>query len=95
MALLPRPDFGGMNGNPQMERDELMLLGKIDGKIDDISRHLSRQDGRLDAIDDRLRVVEQKAAMTGAMSGGAISIGIALIIEGAKSWLARQGVNGG
>ena len=78
-----------------MEREELMLLGKIDGKIDDISKHLSRQDGRLDAIDDRLRVVEQKAAMTGAMSGGAISIGIALIIEGAKSWLARQGVNGG
>ena len=85
-----------------MEKDELMLLGKMDGKLDSITAHLGRQDARIDAldqrmeerhnaIDKRLRVVEQKAAVAGAISGSAVSIGIALAIEGAKQWLSRGG----
>ncbi|WP_226462679.1 hypothetical protein [Hydrogenophaga taeniospiralis] len=85
-----------------MEKDELMLLGKMDGKLDSITAHLVRQDQRIDAldqrmeerhnaIDERLRVVEQKAAVAGAISGSAVSIGIALAIEGAKQWLSRGG----
>jgi hypothetical protein len=72
-----------------MEPQELLLLGKIDGKLDGISKHLGQQDTRLDGIEERLRTVEQKAAVTGAISGGAISVGLALIIEGAKQWMAR------
>ena len=85
-----------------MEKDELMLLGKMDGKLDSITAHLNRQDQRIDAldqrmeerhnaIDKRLRVVEQKAAVAGAVSGSAVSIGIALAIEGVKQWLGRRG----
>ena len=85
-----------------MEKDELMLLGKMDGKLDSITAHLNRQDQRIDAldqrmeerhnaIDKRLRVVEQKAAVAGAVSGSAVSIGIALAIEGVKQWLGRGG----
>lgn len=74
-----------------MEKQELLLLGKIDGKIDGISKHLTDQDKRLDGIEERLRTVEQKAAVTGAISGGAISVGIALIIEGGKQWLRGKG----
>lgn len=85
-----------------MEKDELMLLGKMDGKLDSITAHLNRQDQRIDAldqrmeerhnaIDKRLRVVEQKAAVAGAISGSAVSIGIALAIEGVKQWLGRGG----
>ena len=85
-----------------MEKDELMLLGKMDGKLDSITAHLSRQDQRIDAldqrmeerhnaIDKRLRVVEQKAAVAGAVSGSAVSIGIALAIEGVKQWMSRGG----
>ena len=85
-----------------MEKDELMLLGKMDGKLDSITAHLGRQDARIDAldqrmeerhnaIDKRLRVVEQKAAVAGAISGSAVSIGIALAIEGVKQWLGRGG----
>ena len=85
-----------------MEKDELMLLGKMDGKLDSITAHLGRQDARIDAldqrmeerhnaIDKRLRVVEQKAAVAGAVSGSAVSIGIALAIEGVKQWLGRGG----
>ena len=72
-----------------MEKQELLLLGQIDGKLDGISKHLSAQDQRLAAMDERLRTVEQKAAVSGAISGGAISIGLALIIEGAKQWMNR------
>jgi hypothetical protein len=74
-----------------MERQELLLLGKIDGKLDGISKHLSDQDKRLDGIEQRLRTVEQKAAVSGALSGGAISVGLALIIEGAKQWMKQAG----
>ena len=84
-----------------MEKDELMLLGKMDGKLDSITAHLNRQDQRIDAldsrmeerhnaIDKRLRVVEQKAAVAGAISGSAVSIGIALAIEGVKQWLSSR-----
>ena len=85
-----------------MEKDELMLLGKMDGKLDSITAHLGRQDARIDAldqrmeerhnaIDKRLRVVEQKAAVAGAISGSAVSIGIAWASEGVKQWLGRGG----
>lgn len=77
--------------NNEEQSKELILLGRIDGKLDGVQSHLHRQDKRLDTIDERLRTVEQKAAVTGAISGGAISIGIALVIEGGKQWLAMQG----
>lgn len=67
------------------------MLGEISGKLDGVSKHLVQQDVRLDAIDGRLRAVEQKAAITGAVSGGAMSIGVALLIEGGKQWLATKG----
>lgn len=85
-----------------LEKEELLLLGKIDGKIDGISAHLNRQDkriddleqsfnGRMDSIDARLREVEKKAAVAGALSGGAVAIGTALIVEGIKQWLHSGG----
>jgi archaellum component FlaC len=79
-----------------MERDELMLLGRIDGKIDGIKNHLNQQDDRMDrqdasikALDERVRGLEQRAAVAGAISGGAISVGIALLAESIKQWMAR------
>jgi hypothetical protein len=82
-----------------MDKDELMLLGKIDGKLDGITAHLTRQDQRMDALDQkmdgldaRLRTVEQKAAVAGAISGSAVSVGMALIIEGVKQWMAGGGL---
>lgn len=75
-----------------------MLLGKIDGKLDGITAHLSRQDKRIDeldarvdarlnGIDSRLREVEKKAAVAGAVSGGAVAVGTALIVEGVKQFM--------
>ena len=74
-----------------MDSKELILLGQIDGKLDGIKTDIRDQKERLDKIDARLRVVEQKAAVTGAISGGAISIGMALIIEGVRQAMKLKG----
>lgn len=85
-----------------LDKDELMLLGKMDGKLDGITAHLKRQDDRIDSldkrvderlnsIDGRLREVEKKAAVAGAVSGGAVAIGTALIVEGIKTFLRGGG----
>lgn len=85
------------------EKDELMLLGKIDGKLDGITAHLNRQDQRiqeldervdqrLNSIDTRLREVEKKAAVAGAVSGGAVAVGTALIVEGIKTYFRGGGL---
>lgn len=86
-----------------LEKDELMLLGKIDGKLDGITAHLNRQDQRiqeldervdqrLNSIDSRLREVEKKAAVAGAVSGGAVAVGTALIVEGIKTYFRGGGL---
>ncbi|MBS0414367.1 MAG: hypothetical protein JSR68_08340 [Proteobacteria bacterium] len=88
-----------------LDTEESMLLGRIDGKLDGITAHLGRQDQRLDVLDKRvnerldgmdarLRDVEKRAAVAGAFSGTAVSVGMALIIEGVKQWL-RGGGGGG
>ena len=83
----------------QGRTQELLLLGQIHGlvqalkdgqdatnrRIDDMS---DRFNDRLDGIDGRLRQVEQKAAVAGAVSGGAMAVGTALIIEGVKHFLS-------
>ena len=85
-----------------MDKDELMLLGKIDGKLDGITAHLTQQDkriadmdarfdSRLNGIDERLREVEKKAAVAGAVSGGAVAVGTALVVEGIKQFMRGGG----
>jgi len=78
-----------------MDSHELILLGKIDGKLDGITEHLGRQDTRLTEIDGRLRTVEQRAAVLGATSGGVMAVGTTLIIEGLKAWYATKFGAGG
>lgn len=75
---------------------ELMLLGEIKGLVqglkdgqDQQAKRLDAVGSRLDGMDERLRKVETKSAVFGALSGGAMSIGMALIIEGLKGWVAK------
>ncbi len=83
-----------------MEEDKqaLMMLGRIDGKLDGIVRRLDGLDGRLDrvdvrmdGIDGRLRTVEKKAATFGAVAGGAVSVGTAIIVEGLRHVMRGAG----
>lgn len=88
--------------NNNDRKQELLLLGQIHGMVQSLQIGQDQQNRRMDkmeerqeerhnAIDKRLRVVEQKAAVAGAISGSAVSIGIALAIEGAKQFLGRGG----
>ena len=56
-------------------------LGRIEGKLDMIVASQASQNERLDAMDERLRHVEQQAARVGAISGGIVAIGTALAVE--------------
>ena len=64
------------------EHNELTrALGRIEGKLDMIVASQASQNERLDAMDERLRHVEQQAARVGASSGGIVAIGTALAVE--------------
>ena len=81
---------------------ELLLLGQIHGLVQSLkdgqdltNRRIETMEGRVnerfDGLDKRLRAVEQKAAVIGAASGGAMALGTALIVEGIKAWLGKHG----
>lgn len=79
-----------------MNEQQTQLLGEIHGMVKAMKETQERQadalekvHGRIDKIDDRLRVVEQRSAAVGAVSGGAMAIGVALIIEGLKQWVGK------
>ncbi|MBX9268765.1 hypothetical protein ACPRNU_01950 [Chromobacterium vaccinii] len=64
------------------ENNELTrALGRIEGKLDMIVASQSVQNERLDAMDGRLRHVEQQAARAGAISGGIVAVGTAIAVE--------------
>lgn len=87
------------DGQDQANRRMEDMSKRFDARLDDMSTRFDerlgimskRFDDRLDAVDGRLRMVEQKAAVAGAFSGGAMAVGTALIIEGIKVWM-RGGV---
>lgn len=74
-----------------MADEHTLLLGEIKGKLDLVIDGNERTNDRLDSIDGRLRYVERKAALNGALSGGIVSIGMAIAIEKLK---ALTGIGG-
>ncbi|WP_047257990.1 hypothetical protein [Chromobacterium subtsugae] len=56
-------------------------LGRIEGKLDMIVSSQSDLSKRMDAMDGRLRHVEQQAARAGALSGGIVAVGVAVAAE--------------
>lgn len=67
------------------------LIAGIKEQMQDTNRRFDVLDTKLDKVDDRLRTVEKKAAVIGAVSGGVMSVGMALITEGIHQWLGRGG----
>lgn len=77
----------------EMNDQHLMLLGEIKGIVQGLKAgqetandQLKALGQRVDQVDERLRVVEQRSAVMGAVSGGAMAIGIQLIVESLKAW---------
>lgn len=64
-----------------------LILGEIKGKLDMMIDTQAAHGAKLDSIDGRLRHVERSSATHGALAGGVVSIGVALLIEKAKTTL--------
>ena len=78
------------------------MLGQIHGLVQSIregqelqNRRMDRMEERMDehykGLDDRLREVEKKAAVAGAVSGGAVAVGTALVVEGIRQFMRGGG----
>lgn len=80
-----------------MQNDEhTLLLGEIKGQLgqvisnqrandEKLTKRFDAIDERFDGFDTRLRTVEQKAAVSGALAGSIASVAIALCIEKLKT----------
>lgn len=79
---------------PEQSTQQAQLLGEIHGIVSVMRDNQKRQMEKLDNVDARLRDQESTAAKHGALYGGAMAIGVALMVEGAKEWL-RQKTGGG
>lgn len=60
------------------------LLGEVRGKLDMINSNVERQADALEGIEARIGKLEARAAVHGAVAGGVISVGLALVIEKIK-----------
>lgn len=60
-------------------------LGEIKGMLQGINANVSSLSDKVDGMDDRLRNVEKKAAINGAVSGGIISATVAGVIAVVKA----------
>ena len=67
--------------------EHTLLLGEIKGKLDLVIQNQDSQNNKIDGLDARLRKVETKAAMNGAVAGGVVGIAIALAQEKLKTVL--------
>lgn len=86
-----------MPDNNSSEPQHLLLLGEIKGIVEGLSegqgeqnRRFDSLDTRINGLDGRLRAVEVRSATYGAISGGVMGIGMALLVEGLKEWLRRS-----
>ena len=89
--------------NNNGRQQELLLLGQIHGLVqslkdghDQQNRRMDRMEQRMEehynGLDERLREVEKKAAVAGALSGGAVAVGTALVVEGIKTYFRGGGL---
>lgn len=85
-----------MTTPPHDDNQTHYMLGEIKGIVEGLrdgqdaqAKRFDKLDGRIDGLDSRLRNVEVRSASYGAVSGGVMGIGMALLIEGLKEWLRR------
>lgn len=70
---------------------EAQTLGEIHGLVKAMKDEQNRQGQQLTGMDGRLRNVEMAGAKSGMVSGGVVSIGMALLIEGLKAKFGGHG----
>ncbi len=80
-----------------MDEDKrtLVMLGRIDGKLEGVTSQLGDLKERVDSVDERLRDVEKKSVKWGAAAGAVISVGSAMVVEGVRHVLRSVSGAGG
>lgn len=68
------------------DKDVMLAIGRLEGKMDSVISNQSRHDTSLNTINTRLRKVETKAYLNGATTGSLASIGMSFIIAKLKLW---------
>lgn len=66
--------------------EHTLLLGEIKGKLEMLTDSVCDLADGTQRMDTRLGKLETRAAMHGAMAGGVISVGLALVIEKLKAF---------
>ncbi len=61
--------------------DIARALGRIEGKIDGIQHTQAEQSVKIGKVDERLRHVEQRSSVHGAVGGLVSGAGVTIIIE--------------
>lgn len=75
--------------------NHVLLLGQIKGQLsqvienqkenkEELNDRFDKTDAKLATFDERIRSIEQKSATYGAVSGGIVAVGMALVIEKLK-----------
>lgn len=71
-----------------MSAEIMLMLGEIKGEL----RGIRAQTDKIDKLDERLRHVETKAALNGAVSGGVVGIGVSILVASIREAMRQHGV---
>lgn len=74
-----------------MNDEHVLLLGEIKGKLEAMDSTLGGLDGKLDGVAARVGRLETRGAVHGAIAGGFMSVGVALLAEKLKHWTGIGG----
>lgn len=61
-----------------------LLLGEIKGKLEALTRKVDGVDCKLDGLSCRVGRLEIRSATHGALAGGIVSVGMAILLEKIK-----------
>ena len=56
------------------------ILGRIEEQCSQIMKNQQEHIARVNDMDDRLRTVEQKAALNGAVTGGIVAVVVSILV---------------
>lgn len=75
-----------------MSDEIIRALGRIEGQLEGIKAQQIEQGTTLREVDKRLRKVETKAAVNGAVSGGIMATGVSILVTGIREAFRSNGV---
>lgn len=74
-----------------MSDEIIRALGRIEGQLEGIKTVQVEQGTTIRSIDGRVRNVETKAAVNGAVSGGLMGIGVSILVNSIREAMKAGG----